>query len=59
MEGWGVGGGGCTENANPAEAFFPQLSLSSVSYPLMQNMELKELIRMYAEMGKCEARRKK
>lgn len=28
---------------------------SPVSYPLMQNIELKELIRMYAGIGKCGA----
>lgn len=37
------------------QALFPPLLHSPVSYPLMQNIELKELIRMYAEIGKCGA----
>lgn len=49
------GRGGGTENANPAGAFFSPLPHSPVSYPLMQNIELKELIKMYAEIGKCGA----
>lgn len=54
-KGRGVRGGGI-ENANPPAPPPPTpLSHSPVSYPLMQNIELKELIRMYAEIGKCGA----
>lgn len=42
------------KNANPAGAF-SLLPHSPVSYPLMQNIELKEVIRMNAEIGKCGA----
>lgn len=52
------GRGGGIENANPA-GIFPPIPYSPVSYPLMQNIELKEVIWMYAEIGKCGAWRKK
>lgn len=48
------GRGGGIENANPAIPL-PHSPLSPVSYPLMQNIELKELIRMCAEIGNCGA----
>lgn len=37
------------------QALFSPFPHSPVSYPLMQNIELKELIRMCAEIGKCGA----
>lgn len=51
------GRGGGIENANPAGSFppFPTPLCLILSSMFMQNIELKELIRMYAEIGKCGA----